>query len=358
MTATLAPGDLEIGDYLPGLRLTQPDDRLKPAMESVIGKPMVLLLYGDHADPGTAAVLRAFTEAHAALSAKARVLAVSRQPAAANEAFASAANLPFPVFSDLDGVVSQTYGVVASPIGGPAMVTTILSDENRRIMRLDRDVTDPKHADTLLAYLDRQPKREAREVSPAAPVLLVPRVFSPDYCQALVRLYETGHTAPSGVQREGETGPEGVIDPQTKARNDLIITDQAVVNDIGRQLGKRVVPEILKAFSFGVGFAQEFKIGCYAAEDKGFFRPHRDNHGVLSGRRFAMTMNLNSEDYEGGFLRFPEYGPELYRPTSGDALVFSCGLLHEAMPVTSGRRLALLTFFHGKDDEDAATPTG
>ena len=51
-----------------------------------------------------------------------------------------------------------------------------------------------------------------------------------------------------------------------------------------------------------------------------------------------MTLNLNSEDYEGGHLRFPEYGPELYRPGTGDAVVFSCYLVHEAMPVTAGAR--------------------
>ncbi len=57
-----------------------------------------------------------------------------------------------------------------------------------------------------------------------------------------------------------------------------------------------------------------------------------------------MTLNLNTEDYVGGELVFPEYGPHKYRPESGGGVIFSCSLIHEALPVTSGRRFTLLTF--------------
>ena len=40
-----------------------------------------------------------------------------------------------------------------------------------------------------------------------------------------------------------------------------------------------------------------------------------------------MSVNLN-DDYEGGAVRFPEFGGGLYRPPAGGALVFSCSLLH------------------------------
>ena len=54
-----------------------------------------------------------------------------------------------------------------------------------------------------------------------------------------------------------------------------------------------------------------------------------------------MTINLNADDYEGGDLRFPEFGPRTYRAPTGGAVVFSCSLLHEATPVTRGRALRL-----------------
>ena len=63
-----------------------------------------------------------------------------------------------------------------------------------------------------------------------------------------------------------------------------------------------------------------------------------------------MSLFLNSEEYEGGDVRFPEYGPETYRAPTGGAVVFSCPMLHEVTPVTKGRRLVFLPFLY----DDAA----
>jgi hypothetical protein len=48
-------------------------------------------------------------------------------------------------------------------------------------------------------------------------------------------------------------------------------------------------------------------------------------------------------------LRRPEYGPELYRPAPGAALLFSCSHLHEVLDVTAGRRFVLLSFLFGEE---------
>ena len=63
-----------------------------------------------------------------------------------------------------------------------------------------------------------------------------------------------------------------------------------------------------------------------------------------------MTLNLNTNGYTGGQLRFPEFGPDLYEPERGGAIVFSSSLLHEATPVTAGRRYVLLGFFFGENE--------
>jgi predicted 2-oxoglutarate/Fe(II)-dependent dioxygenase YbiX len=67
-------------------------------------------------------------------------------------------------------------------------------------------------------------------------------------------------------------------------------------------------------------------------------------------RKFACSINLN-DDFQGGDLRFAEFGPTTYRPPVGGAVVFSCALLHEATRVTAGRRYAFLPFFY--DDAGA-----
>src|SRR5262249_41841245 len=61
--------------------------------------------------------------------------------------------------------------------------------------------------------------------------------------------------------------------------------------------------------------------------------------------QFALSLNLNAEqEYDGGEVRFAEFGRQLYRPVMGGALVFSCSLLHEVIPVSRGRRFGLFTF--------------
>ena len=65
-----------------------------------------------------------------------------------------------------------------------------------------------------------------------------------------------------------------------------------------------------------------------------------------------MTLNLNSEDYDGGELRFPEFGTGHFKPATGEAIVFSCSLMHEVLPMLRGRRYTLLSFFHDDAGEE------
>ncbi len=107
----------------------------------------------------------------------------------------------------------------------------------------------------------------------------------------------------------------------------------------------RMVPEISKIYHYENWKIEAFRIGCYKAEDQGFFHVHRDDcNPSVKHRKYAVTINLNTGAYEGGDLRFPEYGNELYQPPAGGAIVFSCSMLHEVMPVTAGERYVLLTF--------------
>tara|TARA_B100000408_G_scaffold123993_1_gene105073 strand:- start:348 stop:731 length:384 start_codon:yes stop_codon:yes gene_type:complete len=101
-----------------------------------------------------------------------------------------------------------------------------------------------------------------------------------------------------------------------------------------------------RAFQFRATRIERYLVACYEA-GAGHFRPHRDNttHGTAH-RRFAVTINLNAGEYDGGDLRFPEFGQRTYRAPTGGAVVFSCSLLHEATPVTSGRRDAFLPFLY------------
>ncbi|MCH8998129.1 MAG: 2OG-Fe(II) oxygenase, partial [Proteobacteria bacterium] len=84
----------------------------------------------------------------------------------------------------------------------------------------------------------------------------------------------------------------------------------------------------------------------------GHFIAHRDDTTPYSAhRRFAMSLALSTGDYEGGYVRFPEYGPQLFRAETGSAVVFSVSMLHEVTKITAGRRFILLGFFYSEAEE-------
>jgi len=64
-----------------------------------------------------------------------------------------------------------------------------------------------------------------------------------------------------------------------------------------------------------------------------------------------MTVNLNAGEYEGGALRFREYGDHLYAVERGTAVVWSATLLHEVMPVTAGARFVLGVHMYGRPED-------
>jgi hypothetical protein len=80
----------------------------------------------------------------------------------------------------------------------------------------------------------------------------------------------------------------------------------------------RLVPEIDKAFQFTVTRMERHIVACYDAAEEAHFRPHRDNTTKgTAHRRFAVSLFLNTGAYEGGLLRFPEFGFEFEGENDG-----------------------------------------
>lgn len=184
-----------------------------------------------------------------------------------------------------------------------------------------------------------------------APVLIVPRVFEPAICRRLIDDYERLGGKVSGTMREIGGRTVGVVDA-FKNRRDADVIDEAFKTQLRARMVRRLLPEIEKALQFKATRMERYIVACYDAGEGGYFRPHRDNTTKgTAHRRFAVSINLNAEEFEGGDLRFPEFGPRTYRPPTGGAVVFSCSLLHEATPVSRGRRYAFLPFLY---DEEGA----
>ena len=184
-----------------------------------------------------------------------------------------------------------------------------------------------------------------------APVLIVPRVFEPEFCRRLIDYYEDRGGQPSGVMREIGGRTVGVM-TDMKKRRDVTVEDPELKAAVMRGVQQNLSPMIRRTYHFQPTRLERYLVACYDAAEGGYFQPHRDNTTAgTAHRRFAVSINLNAEDFEGGDLRFPEFGQRTYRPPTGGAVVFNCRLLHEATPVTRGRRYALLPFLFDEAGE-------
>jgi predicted 2-oxoglutarate/Fe(II)-dependent dioxygenase YbiX len=248
---------------------------------------------------------------------------------------------PLEVLTDPDGAVFTTYGM--TDVRGPTTGTAFVLDPNLRVLGVLKLGDDELARSQVHALLNRA-------LPVLAPVLLVPNVLDEQACAWLINLWATQGSVETGVEVSREGRREETLSEVHKRRRDYTVTDPQVSGRIAGMVGRALIPELRKAFAYRATRFEGFKIGCYDASTGGFFRAHRDNLSPTTAhRRFALTLNLN-DDYSGGQLRFPEYGPHLYRPPAGGALVFSCSHLHEVLDVTHGRRFVLLSFFYGDED--------
>ena len=331
---------LERGDRAPNFFLADQRDVVINLNDKARGGPLFILLYPTQKDPGALGELQAmFRAAPAMLEAGAHLFAISADSMPLVQKIAAENAPDFFLLSDPDKKVASRFGARGKLVGfvfGP--------DQKVRTVLRPGETPIADRAAAEIASME-PPKPFPAPAHP--PILVIPEVFSPDFCQWLIEQFETRGNEASGTLRMEEGQMVHITDGETKRRRDHHVVDKDLLEAIGSRIERRVLPEIQNAFHCPVRFVEEFKIVRYDADVGGFFRPHRDNTTIgTAHRRFAMTLNLNTEEYEGGELRFPEYGQASYSPATGEAVIFSCNLLHEATDVTKGRRYTLLSFMY------------
>ncbi|PWT88006.1 MAG: peroxiredoxin, partial [Proteobacteria bacterium] len=232
-------------------------------------------------------------------------------------------------FWDFDLKVSRLYG--AAPREGETGTRVALRrmwlvlDPMLRILQ----IFPLERHDALFAYLAQlPPPAEFAGFEIQAPILILPRVFEPEFCRHLIELYERNGGTASGVMQEADGKTVSVENRDFKVRKDYIISDDGLMQQLRGRIVRRVVPEIQRIHQFKATRMERYLVACYAAEDGGHFAPHRDNTTKgTAHRRFAVSVNLN-DSFDGGGVSFPEYGPRGYKPPAGGAVVFSCAMLH------------------------------
>jgi len=255
-------------------------------------------------------------------------------------------------FLDFDGMVSGLYG--SSPADakrGERELTMrrlwyVLDPTMRILATFPFEGSDGDAAKVIDYVRSLAPPARFAGIQLQAPILYLPNVFEADLCRALIADYETKGGEESGFMREQGGKTVLVHDYNHKRRRDHLLTDEKLTEAARTRVVRRIVPEIQKVHQFQATRMERYLVACYRAEDKAHFAPHRDNttKGTVH-RRFAVSINLN-DDFEGGEIGFPEYGPQTFKPPAGAAVVFSCSLLHRVTPVARGNRFAFLPFLY------------
>nr|MDZ8129257.1 2OG-Fe(II) oxygenase [Nostoc sp. DedQUE07] len=190
-----------------------------------------------------------------------------------------------------------------------------------------------------------------RKITMQAPVLFIPNILDVDFCKHLIHIWETeGNQDTTHLIKENGKWSER-IDYKQAVRRNHCLKEGETLERLKHFIRNRVRPEIQKAFHFQVTRFEGFSIFGYEASNGGYLGLHSDNCTENTAyRRLSMTINLNAGEYEGGYLRFPEYGTDLYQPETGCAAIFSSSLLHEVTDITKGRRFALVSFFFSEKE--------
>lgn len=247
------------------------------------------------------------------------------------------ARFPSVVFLMDGGEMARAFGAYSS---------WVVLDPMLRVI----EVAPLKEADRALAHLSASASSNPGPC-PWAPILSLSDVFEPELCAHLVACFERSGSRESGfMQDEGGRGIEN-FDNAWKRRRDFHLTDPRLIAGLRARIGRRICPEIRKAFQMRLTRIERDLVARYDSETGGHFGPHRDDTGTsVAHRRFAVSINLNA-DFDGGEISVPEYGPRSFKAAPGAAIVFSASILHQVSRVTRGRRYVFLTFLFDEEAE-------
>jgi predicted 2-oxoglutarate/Fe(II)-dependent dioxygenase YbiX len=312
--------------------------RHRLAFDRFPGRTIALAFLGSIADPAAEAALTALAANRWLIEeGKAAFFAIVSESGSGPE-MALQARFPSIVFLWDGDETARAFGADRS---------WVILDPMLRVI----DVAPLDEADRALAHLRSSPASEAFGPSPPAPILALAHVFEPELCAHLIQCFERGGGKESGFMED--VGRESVenFDGEWKRRRDFHIADQRLIANLRARIGRRICPEIRKAFQMRPTRIERDLVARYDAETGGHFGPHRDDTGMsVAHRRFAVSINLNAE-FEGGEISFPEYSPRSFKAAPGTAVVFSASILHQVSRVTRGRRYVFLTFLFDEEAE-------
>ncbi len=328
-----------IGDRAPGFVAAAASGRFF-SLDGQAGRPVLIVALGA-LDPDAAATILEKLRDAAPLFQAAGIDVAPLVPATEDFTGRFATD---PAVADQLLYVTGGGGLERADVAGAA--AAVLIDRSGRVVDIIALDADTPIAAWLSANAPRIWSEPSRVRGATAPVMIIPNIAPPALCRALIEHFEASPHAAGVMASFNDTGAYAKLDESKKKRRDTELTPEMPLHaEVLSLFVNRVIPEIRRAFQTDMAYADRILIARYD-DTGGYFKRHRDNAAPHTAfREFAISLNLNTPDYEGGELMFPEYDDQRYNPPAGGAIVFSASLLHEAAPVTRGQRYVLLSFF-------------
>ena len=194
----------------------------------------------------------------------------------------------------------------------------------KKLVSIGSTVEDAnQHNEELAAEIAKLPATRPPHFS--APVLLMPNIFKPQFCQQVIDLYQQNNEA---------LYKDWLIGDEYKSLNQAI----------QQQISQKLLPEIAKIFYVNISRIEKYAVSCRNADNSKLIRHNRFNNSPKTAhRKFVIIINWNDE-FEGGQVRFPEYSDILYNIPAGGALVASCNMIQEILPMTKGNKYSSMLF--------------
>ncbi len=317
------------------------------AFQAQAGRPFILVAAHAIQAPGLLPLVTELTRHRDALASYgADIVVVVRQD------YESMAAQDLSAFSGVTLVSCYDPGFFPAMALAPGQTSVLVIDRSLRIVeRFDH--LGPDVPSSAIAAITTLPGEPPQDVSMPAPVLIIHHLLDHALCRRLITRFEEGGNFDSGMASVDAAGAASYkIDHAKKRRRDhLLEPGEQLHDEVAATLMRRVGAEIKKAFHIDIAHIDRLIIARYD-DDGGHFGRHRDNAAPgVAFRQFALSVNLNAGEFDGGSLSFPEYNDHRYSLPTGSGMIFSSSLLHQVSPVTRGSRYVLLTFLHDEAAE-------
>jgi len=228
---------IQIGDYAPTIRLPNQRDKAVWAYDTnLAGHPVIYLIVRDATSRTVTTALEALRDCYDEIrDIDAHVIAITNLTPDGNKQLIEKLDLYFSVLSDPTGFYASSFNLSA----GNDTIACAVVDRNCRLLKLLDNVSPAPMAQQALKICQREVAvGDDEQVGTQAPVLLVPRVFEPDFCKKLIKYWRQGEKEEDQITRRGMGNPHDVGNDDMKRRTDVRIPggDDPLNFEVSRRL--------------------------------------------------------------------------------------------------------------------------